>query len=141
MLLDSNQVRLVQDSFHRLRRDSDAFAEAFYNRLFELDPSLKLLFHGDMREQGFKLMEAIGTVVENLDRFHEVEPVLRELAVRHVGYGAKIADYDVVGDALLWTLERYLAPDFPAEIKNAWAAAYLALSTSMKTAAIASTGN
>lgn len=86
-------------------------------------------------------MEAIGTVVENLDRFHEVEPAIQELAVRHVGYGVKIGDYEVVGNALLWALGRTLAPNFSAETRNAWAAVYLSLSTSMKAAAIDSTAH
>jgi nitric oxide dioxygenase len=135
MVLDSRQVKLVRDSFQLVQPRSDAVAKAFYTRLFELDPNLKPLFHGDMREQGSKLMEAIGTVVENLDRFHEVEPVLQELSVRHIAYGVKTADYDAVGDALLWAIERTLSPNFSTETKNAWAAIYLSLSTTMKAAA------
>jgi hemoglobin-like flavoprotein len=137
MALHSNQIKLVRDSFQLLRPQSDAVAEAFYNRLFELEPNLKLLFHGDMGEQGSKLMVAIGAVVENLDRFHEVEPTLQELAVRHVGYGVKIGDYEAVGGALLWAIERTLLPNFPPETKIAWAATYLSLSTVMKDAATA----
>jgi hemoglobin-like flavoprotein len=134
MALSSNQVRLVRDSFKQLMPKSDAVAEAFYNRLFELDPSLKTLFHTDMREQGSKLLEAIGIVVENLDRFPAVEQTVRNLAERHVGYGVKGGDYDVVGEALLWAIERTLAPNFSSETKDAWAATYLLLASSMKAA-------
>lgn len=38
MALDSEQVKLVKDSFQRVKAKSDVVAEAFYNRLFELDP-------------------------------------------------------------------------------------------------------
>ncbi|HEX9790189.1 MAG TPA: hypothetical protein VGA60_05970, partial [Kiloniellales bacterium] len=45
------QKRLVQDSFAAVLPIAEAAAELFYGRLFELDPSLRRLFKGDMKEQ------------------------------------------------------------------------------------------
>lgn len=136
MALNSNQVRLVKDSFLRLRAKSDEVAEAFYNRLFELDPNLKLLFHSDMTEQGSKLMSVLEQVVSQLDSFDEIEPALQELARRHVTYGVKSYDYDVVGESLLWALEQHLKPSFSVETRKAWTSVYKALASSMKAAAV-----
>ena len=38
----------------------------FYARLFEIAPAVKPLFHGDMTEQGRKLMMTLGVVVNGL---------------------------------------------------------------------------
>ncbi len=56
-----DQRRLVRDSFARVAPIAEQAAELFYGRLFELDPALKPLFKGDMKEQGRKLMAMIGT--------------------------------------------------------------------------------
>ncbi len=50
------QVDLVQSSFAKVAPIADAAAGLFYNRLFEIAPQTKLLFHSDMAEQGRKLM-------------------------------------------------------------------------------------
>ena len=49
------QIALVQSSFRQVAPIADRAAVLFYARLFELDPSLRRLFHGDMTEQGNKL--------------------------------------------------------------------------------------
>jgi truncated hemoglobin YjbI len=41
----------------------DELAALFYGRLFEIDPSLRSLFRGDMQEQARQLMNMIGVAV------------------------------------------------------------------------------
>jgi hypothetical protein len=48
-----------------VRSSADSVAALFYDRLFEMDPSLRRLFHSDMRERNVSLSssnapEAIG---------------------------------------------------------------------------------
>lgn len=131
------QKTLVQDSFTKVAPIADQAAALFYNRLFELDPDLRALFKGDMEEQGRKLMKMIGTAVNGLDRLDEIVPTVQDLGRRHVGYGVKDADYDTVGDALLWTLEQGLGDDFTVETREAWAEVYGILADTMKDAAAA----
>jgi len=135
--LDSNQIKLVKESFQRVRAKSDTVAEALYHRLFQLNPNLKFLFHAEMTEQGAKLMLMLEQVVDQLERRDEVEPAIQELARRHATYGVKSDDYDVVGEALLWALDQNLAPNFPVETREAWRAVYALLATSMKATATA----
>ncbi len=81
------QKALVQTSFAQVRPIADAAAALFYRRLFELDPTLRPLFNGDMEEQGRKLMEMIGLAVKGLDRPDTLLPALAALGRRHAGYG------------------------------------------------------
>jgi hemoglobin-like flavoprotein len=128
-----DQKILVKESFGLVAPMADAAAELFYNRLFELDPSLRWLFHGDLREQGRKLMQMLGVAVHGLDRLEAIMPAVRALGRRHAGYGVRPEDFDTVGAALLWTLGKGLGPAFTPEVRDAWAAAYHVLATGMKT--------
>ena len=56
------QAELVQTSFANVVPIADAAAEIFYNRLFEIDPSLRSMFRGDMKQQGKKLMDSLKMV-------------------------------------------------------------------------------
>ena len=66
------QVALVQKTFKSVAAISEQAAELFYGRLFELDPSLKRLFKGDMKEQGRKLMAVIGVAVASLNNLEKI---------------------------------------------------------------------
>jgi len=123
-----NQIELVQSSLAKVAPIADVAAELFYGRLFEIAPGVKPLFHGDMREQGRKLMTTLGVVVNGLKNLDAILPAAKALAARHVGYGVKAADYAPVGEALIWTLQKGLDADFTAEVKTAWLAAYGAVS-------------
>ena len=129
------QKQLVRDSFAKVAPIAPTAAELFYGRLFELDPSLRPLFKGDMKEQGRKLMAMIATAVAGLDKLDTIVPAVRALGKRHAGYGVIDAQYDTVAAALLWTLEQGLGPDFTPATKEAWTACYTLLAGQMKEAA------
>lgn len=129
------QKNLVQKSFVKVVPIADQAAALFYAKLFMLDPSLKPLFKGDMAEQGKKLMRMIGMAVNGLDNLDKLVPVVEDLGRRHVPYGVKAEHYDTVGSALLYTLEEGLGADFTPAIKDAWAAVYGVLASTMRRAA------
>lgn len=130
-----NEITLVKESFRQVAPISDQAAAIFYARLFELDPSLRPLFRGDMVEQGRKLMAMIAMVVASLDKLDRLVPTVRELGARHVTYGVRDEHYATVGAALLWTLEKGLGPAFTAETRQAWTSAYTLLADTMIDAA------
>ena len=123
-----NQIELVQQSFMKVAPISDKAAALFYGRLFEIAPDVMLLFHGDMAEQGRKLMATLTVVVNGLGKLDAILPTASALAKRHAGYGVKASHYAPVGAALLWTLEQGLGPAWTPELANAWTVAYTTLS-------------
>lgn len=130
-----HQISLVQSSWAQIKPISAQAAELFYGRLFELDPSLKPLFKGDMTEQGKKLMATLNLAVTSLTKLETILPAVQDLGRRHVSYGVPDESYQTVGQALLWTLERGLGDDFTAEVKEAWTITYTTLSQVMLDAA------
>ncbi len=131
------QIDLVQSSFAQVAPIADQAAALFYGRLFELDPDLKQLFHGDMDEQGKKLMQMIAVAVNSLNNLDAIVPAVQALGERHVGYGFQPADYDTVGSALIWTLGQGLGDAFTPEVEAAWVEVYGTLSSVMLEAAAA----
>jgi hemoglobin-like flavoprotein len=123
-----DQVKLVQESFAKVAPISDQAAVMFYNRLFEIAPSVKAMFPTDMSEQRRKLMATLAIVVNGLSKLEMILPAASSLATRHVAYGAKAEHYPVAGEALLWTLEKGLGADWTPDVAEAWTTAYSTLS-------------
>lgn len=133
--MTDRQKQLVQDSFQKVAPIADRAAALFYARLFELDPSLRGLFKSNLNEQGKKLMQTLGVAVRGLNDIEDLLPVIEKLALRHVAYGVRPQDYETVGAALLWTLERGLGESFTPEVAEAWAEVYGMLASVMKISA------
>ena len=125
------QVQLVQQSFAKVAPISEQAATIFYDRLFEVAPSVRAMFPDDMTEQRKKLMATLAVVVGGLSHIEAVLPAASALAKRHVSYGAKPEHYPVVGGALLFTLENGLGDGWTPPLAAAWTAAYGTLSTYM----------
>jgi hemoglobin-like flavoprotein len=129
--MTTEKKRLVQETFAQVVPIADHAAALFYGRLFELDPSLRPLFKGDLGQQGAKLMQTIGYCVGKLDTLGEIVPAVKDLGRKHAGYGVKESSFQTVGAALLWTLDKGLGPAFTPEVKAAWTEVYGILSATM----------
>ena len=134
-IVSPRQIALVQSTWKEVEPIAEQAATLFYTKLFELDPSLKLLFKTDMRDQGNKLMQMIATAVSGLHNLEAIIPAAQQLGERHAGYGVEAHHYDTVSTALLWTLEQGLGEAFTDEIQQAWSAVYAVLANTMKSAA------
>jgi len=130
--LTPEQKVLVQDSFTLVVPIAGEAGALFYDRLFQLDPALRALFHIDIHEQARKLMQMVAIAVNSLDNLPAMVPALHSLGRRHVDYGVTPRHFEVVGEALLWTLERGLGPAFTTDVRDAWAAVYGVLVETMR---------
>ena len=135
MPITPEQKALVQETFVSVAVISEQAAEIFYNKLFELDPSLKPMFKGDMKEQGRKLMAMLATAVKGLDDLETLVPAVQDLGRRHLTYGVEDAHYDTVAAALLYTLETGLGKAWNPKVQDAWTTVYVVLADTMKGAA------
>jgi len=131
------KILLVRSSWQQVLPIKDTAAQLFYGQLFELDPSLRSMFKGDMVEQGRKLMMIINTAVNSLDDLGPILGAVEDMGRRHVAYGVTEAHYDTVGSALIWTLGKGLGEQFTPAVKDAWVETYTTLASAMKQAAYA----
>ena len=126
------QKQIVTESFPLVREIAIPVSLLFYGRLFDLDPSLRRLFKIDMKEQSKKLVAMLDSIVDSMDDWEKIVPVLRELGQRHVGYGVKEKHYDVLCSALVWAFGQALQPGFDEEVRAAWTAVIQAVNEQMK---------
>jgi hemoglobin-like flavoprotein len=129
------QVTLVQESFELVVPIADTAAVLFYDRLFELDPSLRPLFKEDMTAQRQALMQMLTVAVRGLNNLEAIVPAVQGLGRRHAGYDVKPEHYATVGAALLWTLGQGLGDAFTPEVEAAWTEVYGILAATMQDAA------
>jgi hemoglobin-like flavoprotein len=129
------QINLIQRNFERIAPQAEAVATDFYNRLFAMQPVLRLLFPADLSEQKKKLMTTLGLAIKSLEETEKLIPVLENLGRKHALYGVRDEYYDTVGAALLQTLRDGLGADLTAEAQTAWAEMYAFVAGVMKRAA------
>ena len=130
--MTSRQKQIVKESFALIREVAIPVSLLFYGRLFDLDPSLRKLFHIDMKEQSQKLVTMLDAIVSSIDDWDRITPVLRELGQHHVTYGVKAANYDTLCSALVWAFGQGLQPGFDDETRAAWTAVIQSVNEQMK---------
>ena len=122
----------------------ETVADLFYARLFELKPEYRALFKSDMDAQKRKLLAMLDFIVramdwpeeawrDEVDADNDLFLVVLALGRRHLDlYRIPDESYDVVGAALLWTLDYGLGEAFTADVKDAWVKVYTLLAKTMK---------
>ena len=129
--MNDAQLQLVRTTFAQIAVMPEVAGALFYERLFAEHPKFRAMFTNTMRVQAVKLMTTLAMVVYNLHQPGEILPAIRDLAVRHVGYGVKRADYDALKGALLWMFQQALGDDFTPEAAQAWVVCYDELAAQM----------
>ena len=130
-MLTDHDIRLLQSSFDLVRPIAETAGLLFYERIFTLAPATRALFDDDLPRQAARTMAAVGTVVDGLPDLDRVTTFLVRLGARHVRYGVQPEHFDVVGAALLWTLEQGLGDAFTDEVRSAWSSAWRIITETM----------
>ena len=131
--MNASDIAIVQSTWEQVLPIADTAARLFYNKLFEMDPTLRVLFaQTDMAEQRKKLMQIITVAVRGLERLDELLPAIEAMGRRHSGYGVIDPHYTTVGAALLWTLEEGLGDAFTPQARSAWTQTYTTLAAVMQ---------
>ena len=130
--MTTEQIEIVKENFNLIAPLADLVAAEFYERLFQLDASLRPLFKEDLTEQKKKLMMMLKFAVGTLDRMSVFEPSLEELGRKHAGYGVREKHYETVGAALILTLRAMLGASLTEQLEAAWIAAYSLIAGTMQ---------
>ena len=126
------QIKLVKKTWKILMGiNPTIIGDAFYSKLFTDHPAIRKLFPSDMNQQYIKLVDMLTSIIMNLDHLESVSEEIIAMSNRHTGYGVKPAHYEMVGSALLWTLQKGLGAEWSNDIENAWIACYQSLADTM----------
>lgn len=113
--------------------DPIMLADIFYSKLFFENPELRRMFPQDMEGQYQKLVDMLDTIVKRLEKLDELKGDVVAMAKRHDDYGVKPHHYNLVGKALLLTLQKALGKEWTEEVKSSWINCYSILSGTMIT--------
>jgi hemoglobin-like flavoprotein len=132
-------VQLLNESFKQIKPHGMEFAERFYAQLFQKSRETlasneveRLFARSDMKQQYGALLGALAFVVAGVLENRDVSADLADLGQRHRKYGVKEAHYQLVGEALIESLQAYFGPKWTPELQQTWLQAYTLVSTTMQ---------
>ena len=118
-------VETLEESFDLVAPQGDELMKKFYDRLFEVAPSVQPLFADvDMERQRQALLNMLVVLRESLRDLDDIAPDLEDLGSRHVGYGAQPEHYPVVGEVLIGSMAEIAGDAWKPEYTSAWQEAY-----------------
>jgi len=131
--VNSDAARLILVSWHQISTRRELMAVMFYGRLFELEPGLRELFRDtDFHQQRAKFIAMLDLLVRCADQPDDLIREAAQLGRRHAMLNLSSRNYEVVGEALLWTLDRSLGLDFTPATRAAWTELYALVASVMR---------
>jgi hemoglobin-like flavoprotein len=143
-MLSDEEKTAIKDSWRLVVPIGETAADLFYKRLFELRPDYRKLFPDDIKAQKRKLVVMLAFVVKSLDwpdaAWRETVAEEDDLCLVMLALGRRHSDlyripdesYQVVGEALLWTLDYALGKRFDGPTRAAWTRVYHLVAMTMK---------
>lgn len=119
------QTALLRENFASARRRGDHLYRIFYDTLFQRYPAFSLVFDDvDLDEQGPLLIEAVQTVLDNLDDADGLVEALQDFGRMHPSV-AKLAMHNTpVGECFVDALSIACCPVWDDRLAFAWKRAY-----------------
>eukprot|EP00929_Paragymnodinium_shiwhaense_P036343 TRINITY_DN1948_c0_g1_i3.p1 TRINITY_DN1948_c0_g1~~TRINITY_DN1948_c0_g1_i3.p1 ORF type:complete len:172 (+),score=56.70 TRINITY_DN1948_c0_g1_i3:83-598(+) len=149
--LDERDIDLVQQTFGYVAQlGADTVGKVIFMKIFEKAPGALQLFSfkADGLEKtnlfrlgspavthATKVVTTVGTAVSLLRDLGTLVPVLQALGLKHHGLGVIPAHYDVVGEAIIESLQVALGDKFTEPVKNAWLKVFTVMKNTMVDAA------
>ncbi|HKP96746.1 MAG TPA: globin domain-containing protein, partial [Fibrobacteria bacterium] len=123
---------LIESSFQALAPRGAELVDAFYRHLFADHPAVRPLFaRVAMPDQKKHLLNALAFAVRNLRKPEVLGPALREMGVRHAGYGALKAHYPAVTATMLKSLAETAGAMWDKKLEKQWRAVLEAVAARM----------
>lgn len=126
---------LIRAHWASLQPAVPRLAEAFFERLFTLDPQVWQRLgavHGSAPAAQFG--PAVTSMVSRLESPEELIPELSRLGRRHQEQGVSERNYDLLGDALLTALRTTSGAGWHTELQDAWLEATTLVASILKRA-------
>jgi hemoglobin-like flavoprotein len=128
-------VRLIRVSWHQISTRRELMAVMFYGRLFELEPGLRDVFRDtDFHRQRAKFVAMLDLLVRSADQPDDLIREAAQLGRQHAMLNLSSRNYELAGQALLWTLDRSLGLDFTPATRAAWTELYALVASVMRRA-------
>ncbi|MEN4927548.1 NO-inducible flavohemoprotein [Erwinia billingiae] len=124
-MLDAKTIATVKATIPALLATGPALTAHFYDRMFTHNPELKEIFNMSNQRNGNQreaLFNAICAYASNIENLAALLPAVEKIAQKHTSFAIQPAQYQIVGQHLLATLDEMLSPG--DEVLDAWGKAY-----------------
>ncbi|MCX0501346.1 NO-inducible flavohemoprotein [Erwinia billingiae] len=124
-MLDAKTIATVKATIPALLATGPALTAHFYDRMFAHNPELKEIFNMSNQRNGNQreaLFNAICAYASNIENLAALLPAVEKIAQKHTSFAIQPAQYQIVGQHLLATLDEMLSPG--DEVLDAWGKAY-----------------
>jgi NAD(P)H-flavin reductase/hemoglobin-like flavoprotein len=125
----------LKESFARVAQHGDEVALFFYSDLFLRHPETRDLFPVSMSQQRDHLLQALATIVSDVENTERLQTFLQDLGRDHRKFGTLAAHYGPVGTSLLATLAHFSGPAWTPDLAADWQTAYALVAKIMREAA------
>ena len=115
----------------------DDAAATFYDRLFDLDPSVRAMFPDDLVAQRRKFAVELAFIVTAIRQFDRFVAAAAALGERHARRNVRAGHVQTAGIALLDALRTTLDEAWTPPLEEAWTLAYRLISEVMMAGAAA----
>lgn len=124
-MLDAQTIATVKATIPLLVETGPKLTAHFYDRMFAHNPELKEIFNMSNQRNGNQreaLFNAIAAYASNIDNLPALLPAVEKIAQKHTSFQIQPAQYAIVGEHLLATIDEMLHPG--EEVLDAWGKAY-----------------
>lgn len=129
-MLANETLEIIKSTVPLLEKHGKSITETFYTRLFSSHPDLKNIFNMANQgkgEQSRALADAVIAYAKHIENVEILAPTVQRIANKHASLGVQPEHYPVVGETLLFAIQKVLElPDGHAALV-AWGEAYGAL--------------
>jgi hemoglobin-like flavoprotein len=137
VVFSPEEVQAVRQSWNSMKDDPSSaertnvhgtasafFCQQFYENLLGEYPELKVLFPS-IKSQASSMAGILSLVISQLENLQRVNDILTSLGKRHSRIiGVEVVHYELVGNALLRTLQDRVGDGFTIDLENAWIKLY-----------------
>ncbi|MDT0267070.1 globin domain-containing protein [Streptomyces sp. DSM 44915] len=131
----SHDALVVRRTLAEIEPVANEATSYFYALLFTYGPHLRDMFPAAMDAQRDRIFAALLTAAEHIDDLETLTRYLQDLGRGHRKYGTTSDQYPLVGECLMYTLERYAPRSWGPEAEAAWVRVYTLMSQTMIDAA------
>ncbi|NOQ14033.1 MAG: hypothetical protein GQ583_06070 [Methyloprofundus sp.] len=129
--MSDNHRLLVKENIESLGEDINALSQIFFRELFHIDISLKSVFPGNVIFLNRKFFNMLSTF-KNVEHLEKISASVEKMGERHMlQYGAQLAHFEPMQEALIKALKDYYGAAFSAELENAWNSVFFEVSEIM----------
>ncbi len=127
MSLSVASITIVKATAPLVKENATAITERFYRIMFDNYPEVHPYFNMSNQESGTQakaLANAVVMYALNIEKLHNMGPVVKQIVAKHVALDIQVAHYDIVGTCLLQGIKEILGDPITPEVTAAWAEAY-----------------